>query len=451
MAGVVPNAPGTGNNIPVSSYTAGISESFPNVNRQRVIESSINSKETIDFMPVNMGVNQVLDDRFVEFRINGILGSFIDLSSLIIEFSVRPVNANDLSVIGDTINISLVNGLANTIFKSVSVFLNEKVIESNPIYNYTSYIKQLQSINSETLDNVAKCGGLFDDMNEAGVTRTYEASLYADDAKTVEKKRLAGIKAYGVDIYFPLLLDSSSLDMYLLDGVDIRIRLEMASTNWIVKSNTTPSVNLRVGKAKLWVDRVTPHYNALLALNKVLSAKPLEYVFNKTLHKTFMVGANESSIMIDQPFGKCIPEKLTMVFITNTAYNGRMAENGLYFDHCNLSNTLITVNGSSVYNINTSFPSDYSHSYYVTQRTLGLDNVNLISYDSYAKGRSIFCFNFVNEVVDGSLPVELSASLRINLTFDTPMRNPTIVILLADTKGLLTIDRARSISCDVRG
>ena len=72
IAGMLPNTPGTGSNVPVSSYTAGISESYPNVNRQRIIESSINSKERVDFMPVNMGVNQVLADKYIEFRINGI-------------------------------------------------------------------------------------------------------------------------------------------------------------------------------------------------------------------------------------------------------------------------------------------------------------------------------------------------------------------------------------------
>ena len=37
MAGVFPNIPGTGDNIAVSSYTAGITESYPNVNRQRIV------------------------------------------------------------------------------------------------------------------------------------------------------------------------------------------------------------------------------------------------------------------------------------------------------------------------------------------------------------------------------------------------------------------------------
>ena len=430
---------------------AGITESFPNVNRQRIVESSINSKETVDFMPVNIGINQVLDDKFLEFRIHGIVGSFIDLSSLAIEFSVQPVDGGTLNNLGDAVNVSVINGLANTLFKSASVYLNEKIVESNPIYHYTSYIKKMQTINDETLNRVGKCGGLFDDLNQSGVTKTYTAALYGEDATTLEKKRSAIIKTHGVHVYFPLLLDICTLDMYLVDGVDVKFRLEMAGINWLVKSNTTHNVRLKVGNAKLWVDRVMPHHNALGALNQVLSTKPLEYVFHKTLYKTFVIGANESSIMIDQPFGKCVPEKLSIGFVSNTAYNGNMSQNGLYFDHFNLSNTRITVNGSSMYNINTSFPNNYAQSYYKTQRSLGGDNNNLISYDSYALGRCILSFSFVNEDVEGSLPVELSASLHINLTFDTPIPEPTVIILIADTKGLLTIDRGRSISCDVRG
>ena len=57
MAAIMPNTPGTGNNIPISSYVAGITESYLNLNRQRMVESYINSKETIDFLPTNIGIN----------------------------------------------------------------------------------------------------------------------------------------------------------------------------------------------------------------------------------------------------------------------------------------------------------------------------------------------------------------------------------------------------------
>ena len=138
MAGVFPNIPGTGDNIPVSTYTAGITESYPNVNRQRIVESSINSKERLDVLPVNMGVNRGVTDRYLEFRIPGTVGSFLDLASLAIEAKLTLTSAG--VQLGNDVNIGIVNGASNTIFKSITVFINDKMIESNPLFNYTSYV-----------------------------------------------------------------------------------------------------------------------------------------------------------------------------------------------------------------------------------------------------------------------------------------------------------------------
>ena len=450
MAGAIPNVPGTGNNIPVSTYTAGISESYPNVNRQRVVESSINSKERIDFLPVNLGINSVLSDRYIEFRINGVVGSFIDLSSLLLELSVKPVNSNNGNDLAEDVNVAIVNGLANTLFKSATVFINEKMIESNPIYNYTAYTKLLKSMNLNNINTVGKCGFFYNDVNSDVVTKIYTENIFQTPTN-FEHIHMRNIKSNGIDICFPLLLDITSLDMYLIDGVDIRIRLELANSNWLIKSNIANNISLSIRKAKLWLDRVTPHYNAMMALNHSLSIKPIEYIFHKILHKTYVIGVNESSIMIDQPFGMCIPEKMTMFIVDMNGFSGRTNQNGLYFEHANISNIHLTINGSTVYNINTSFPNEYSQCYYETQKALGIDRDNLITYDTYKNGRTLFTFNFINEPVEETLPVEMSASLRLNLKFSRNIDTPHVIILLADTTGLLSIDQQRIVTCDVRG
>ena len=243
------------------------------------------------------------------------------------------------------------------------------------------------------------------------------------------------------------------MDMYLLDGVDVRIRFELANQDWIIKSSKqNPQLAINISKAKLWVDKVTPHHNAMAALNHAMNTKPVEYIFNKTLFKTFVIGNGESSIMIDQPFGSCIPEKLTMLLVDMRSMAGDPTLNPLYFKHCNLANTHVTINGSTIYNINTDFNNDnYAHMFYECQKSIGIESNNMITADSFSKGRSVFCFNFVNEVTEDSLPIERSANLRLSLTLDNNLTSTHVVILLADTKGIISIDNQRIVTCDVRG
>ena len=221
MAGVFPNVLGTGDNIPVSNYTVGITESYPNVNRQKILESFINSKERIDVLPVNMGINYRLTDRYLEIRIPGTTGAFLNLSSFLLEMKLLITKTDGTALDADN-KFGLVNGISNTLFKSISLFINDKMIESNPIFNYFSYLKMLMNINKDNVDSFGKCGYFHDDTNSESVTKSYTDAVFTGNSN-IEHKLLASLRSGGgiVDICFPLLFDSCSLDMYLLDGVDV--------------------------------------------------------------------------------------------------------------------------------------------------------------------------------------------------------------------------------------
>ena len=75
----------------------------------------------------------------------------------------------------------------------------------------------------------------------------------------------------------------------------------------------------------------------------------------------------------------------------------------------------------------------------------------MITKDSFAEGRAIFSFNFVNEVTEDTLPIERSANLRLSLSLDNNSTAPHVVILLADTKGIISTDNQCVVTCDVRG
>ena len=89
--------------------------------------------------------------------------------------------------------------------------------------------------------------------------------------------------------------------------------------------------------------------------------------------------------------------------------------------------------------------------FYECQKSIGIESNNMIKADSFSKARSVFCFNFVNDVTEDSLPIERSANLRLSLTLDNNLTSPHVVILMADTKGIISIDNQHIVTCDVRG
>ena len=444
MASLLPNTPGTGSKIPLNHYTAGITDLYPNVNRKRLVETSINSRERIDIMPINSGLNQSLSDKYIEFRIKSSEGVFLDMTTLALEMKMTfdktggfksPPEKDDL--------FKVVNGISNTLFKSVNVFLNDKLVESSPLFNYISYIKLLRTTPLSKINSVGECGGLYDDYYYhnplgGGIVDTYtETNLHKKEAEKLINQ--------GLDVCFPLMLDVASLDMYLLDKVDVRIRLELANQSWYMGHIGGPNINSHIEKATLWVDKVIPHFNAMKALSETIQKQPVEYIFDKTLLKTYVVGANENNIILDQPFNNVIPEKLTMCFIDNSSFNGSYTKNPLYFPNLDVSQIRVSLNGNNVYTL-----KNNTRTYYETLRGNGLQEENLICYKSFFKGRCVYTFNFLTEEASDTIPVEMSAHLRISIDFNTPPSQPHILLLIGDSMGILSIDAHRHIQCDIR-
>lgn len=448
MVSVWPNIPGTGSQIPVANYAAGITELYPNVNRVRLVETAINSRERIDFMPSNVGINQQINDKYIEFRVNGSVGSFLDLSTLTLELKLSFVKKG--AKLDDQTNIAIANGISNTLIKSVNVFLNDKLVETTPFYNYVSYIKMVKTIKKEYLKSKGVCAFLQDD-SVGGITNLYSARIFTDD--TSEKRVMANLKLKGVETCFPLLLDICSLDMFLLDNINLRIRLEMATDQWVICSNDNNNgIDMTVDKAKLWIDRVIPNVNAMLALNDSLREKRLQCLFDKTLIKCHIIPQGNSNLVIEQPFNNVIPEKMTLCFIDNRNFSGDYRRNPLYFDNCNITNITISINGNIIYNLTSNFVGEYAmRSYYESIRTVDVEKGGLLDHESFINGRTIFTFNFTHEDSSEAIPIELNANMRISITLGTPLGDPHVLLLIGETMGILSVDESRNIQCDFRG
>ena len=175
MASTLPITPAGGTTIPFSKYVAGITESFPVNTKNRMIESSISSTHEVKYNPVNISSTNGINDRYLEYRINGNSGTLINMNSLKLKLSIR-FNRISGDVAAPT-HIDLLNNFVNTIFKQITISFNGKAVESKMHYGLLSYIITLKETDAQTINVCGGAGSLRDDADD--LTQEYVAGKFA--------------------------------------------------------------------------------------------------------------------------------------------------------------------------------------------------------------------------------------------------------------------------------
>ena len=157
MSVIGPDTAASGSRIPVGKYVAGVSDSFPRVGRTRIIESAIAGREKVEFLPINLSSDRTTDGRYLEFRIPGIVGRFLDLSSIALELKLS-ITSNGTEKLKADENATIVDAPVNSIFRAAQVYVGDRLVESNGFYNYSAYVKLLSTFKKGNLDTIGKLG-----------------------------------------------------------------------------------------------------------------------------------------------------------------------------------------------------------------------------------------------------------------------------------------------------
>ena len=434
---------GVGMNSPTNRYDQSISEMFPNPTRRYKIESSIASKYDRDFLPVNANLfNGGINDSFLEFNVEGIENSFLDLSHLTLEMKVQFTNANN-TAIEPAKNLSLVDGFFHRMFKSHSVFLNGTQVEASNNFGLLNNIKTFTNMSKMNIDTIGR--GMFYKNLDIPIPNTL-ATDYFEPANIHQKESDIVRESHGVvQAVGPLLLGISDADQYLLDKISMRVRLDLAPASVLINSNDTEEFKYFITSCKLWVRVVNPVPSSLIAINKMLFEKQrsIEYVFERPLEKTIIFPQNHSTLTIDSPFGSIIPHKLFIFIIDQTALNGSYRHNANYLTHNNISNIKVDINGNSLSNHNCAFPREAGSVFYQTLSTIGKNN--LLTYNNFRAGRTIFCFDTRTSDASDSLSIERQGMLRISINCRSPSTSNKVVFVIGFTTGILEVTGDRRI------
>ena len=431
-----------GNTLPTMNYDLSIAENFPVIDRSYKVDSSVAGRQYRSHMPINANINNgAIEENYCEFVINSNEQEFFDTSSLALEMKIKIVNENGEDV-DNTSNFTLVDAFPLMLLKRCSVSLNAVAIENHSNFGLLNTIDSYLNMDKNLIPTLGK-NMLFKNIDlkiHDKFTEGDFTNIIKDEGGIIQKSKRT------MHFMVPLKLDISSLNFFLLNGVTLGIRFDLASPSILINSLDKKNYSYRMLSCKIWMQRILPNPDALISLNKnmIRYTSNIEYIYERPIVKQYVYPKGHNMISMDDIFNGVIPHKVIVFAIRQKALNGSYEYNSTHLNHCNISSIDLDINGNSVSALKGSFLDEIARIFHHTLINLK-NNSNLLSHQSFGDGRMICMWNLQTSLCDDVLNVEKGGNLKINLQSTKPMDDNFVIFVIGITTGIFTVDSMRRV------
>ena len=382
---------------------------------------------------------------------------FIDLNTLTWNGKIRVINKKDPSIPVITANetkditCSVVNNFIHSTVSKITYQLNDfQMGDSAPkSYSYRAYMDNLLSFSKGAKEQSLKYHGFeqdtpgsFEDVNK----------LQASNKNEGFKKRS---ELFCTDNYFhfsvKLRIDLANIDQFLQPGVQLRFEIERNSDAFALLSDVGDEVTFEfeMKDSTIEFDKMIPTPDYLNHFEKNILEEPLIYSYDKSQIHYFPYPANVNDLSIYSMFHTDkLPSYLVFGLVDNDAFDGSVSKNPYNFQHFDLKEFYLLVNGNSVPTqpVKLDITSmDYHHTYvneFLDKLKLKNSNDNIgISSDDWIKGNFFWiadlnvdkCCNFHEHNSKGG-------TIHLKLQTKTALPKTTRLIVYSSSRERMTID-----------
>lgn len=445
------------------------------------VQTSILSTRWVEYTPSTPYDNGSLP---IIIDVIGTSGDYIDLSNIFLYMKATIVKNG--KPIEETDKIGPINYILNSMFKQLDVNLNKKLVScSNDTYPFRALFEALLNFNSEAKSTHLQSSLFFKDDSNAMESITFEKevkqertgrslehSIQDDDEVQVKRvrrdntppptntgllKRRSPFIKQTCELYGRLHADIFNINKYLLDNVDISIKLTRASDQFCLMGEPGYSIQisdvfLNVRKVKISNDVLLAH---ALALEKTTAKYPITRVVVEARTINMGVFTEKFENIVKGP----LPKRIVMGMIHSSAFNGNMNHNPFNFQHFNLSELSISIDGE--YIPYQPFKFDYGTSstcllgYY--SLFSGIDSSfnsgNDITLNDFKNGYNLLAFDLSPDGCNNGdhFNIDKTGNLRINFRFKESLKHAITVILYMEFDNLLEITKLRNVIYDIVG
>jgi hypothetical protein len=384
----------------------------------------------------------------IEFAISGQTEEYLDLNNTFLHVTakVTKANGNDLDAGND---IAPINLWLHSLFSQADVSLNDTVVSpSENTYAYRAYLETELSYNAEAKN------GFLSAALYAKDTPEHMDATQGDDNTGLKERREAAAASAEIDMIGRLHSDMFTQDRYLLNGVDVKIKLTPSKEAFHLIG---PAAGFKtvITHASLLVRKAKLNPAVALAHEKALEKGNAKYPMKRVLVKSFAIARGMMSHNQDNLFLSQTPTRLVIGLVESAAFNGAYAKNPFNFKHFGLTYLSLNLDGRSVMGKPLSLDFEhnkYSKAFFGSKVALGLANRNAdndISYKQFKNGYTLFSFDLSPSLLDGEqFEMIRSGALSLELKFAQVLTETVQVLVYAELDSVLEIDRSRQILTD---
>lgn len=392
---------------------------------------ALQESKWMEYYPVASTLNS--DTAPIEFDIQGQGDEFIDLSQTYLQVVCKFTKGDGSNLTGLNSNSTPVNNILHSLFTEIDVTLNGKIISpGTDTYPYKAYLEKLLSYRSNTLETQMKSCSLWEKdtaghMDDAKLDAATQSKSQFDvpagdnpkvtvTAANLELSYPDGAKNEGLRKRHDIIEDSKKLtlidrlyldlfqqDIFIPNGVDIRLRFNRAKSDFYMMTAAGSTGKVSIISILLWVRNVKPAPTVLNAINQRLNTETAKYPLRRVEVKTFTIPNGIQSKISDHLFQGQMPKRLVIGFVPNASFNGDFTKNPFNFKNYKVKKLEVSINGDTI--STRPFEPDFTNYLYLRSYLslyqglgkFGSDWAPDINFEEYKDGYTLWCIDFTKD------------------------------------------------------
>ena len=418
-----------------------------------VTNAGIDSINWIDYRPVN----QLSEHSSIEFTVPGSGASYIDLRRSRLYVKAKIVKGDGSAINSAEDSVGPVNLWLHSLFSQVDVYFQQKLISSSgTTYPYKAMIDTSLNYGSDSRESQLQAALYYKD-SASGDQYMDAVTFKAMDAvmNTGLKKRAEFTEdSREVDMEGVLTSDVFNLDRYLINGVEVRIKLFQSKDPFrlMAKDGDKERYKVVLTDCVFKVCKLNLDPGLLTAHGDTIKTTPAIYPYTKTDLRSFSIAKGTYSIRIDDIFNGTVASKLVCSMVKASAFSGSYDRNPFNFQHCNIEFIAFYANGQSIpaRGLQPNFEKkNFIEAYQSVFNGTGLDTKDFGCYstrEEYDQGNTLMAFCPDGYILTAGDQASLRrGNLSLEIRMSKALEEPMTLLVYGSFPSAFQVDASRAV------